>query len=93
MKGARPLTLLEIQTVCQAFDGKYTVRNKALFLLCSNIGTRITEALNLNIGDVFQNGEVVKVLYLRRDTQKGKQSGVSLTLPPGARNALVSFIA
>ena len=53
----------------------------------------ITEALNLNVGDVVQNGEVVEVLYLRRQTVKGKQSGVSLTLPSGARNALISFIA
>ena len=93
MKGARALTPLEIQAVCMAFSGKYTIRNKTLFLLCANIGTRITEALNLNVGDVLQNGEVVDVLYLRRQTVKGKQSGVSLTLPTGARKALISFIA
>jgi hypothetical protein len=39
-----------------------------------------------------QNGEVVEVLYLRRQTVKGSRSGVSLTLPPGARNALTRFI-
>ena len=93
MKGARPLTPLEIQAVCMAFGGKYVIRNRTLFLLCANIGARITEALNLNVGDVFQNGEVVDVLYLRRETVKGSRSGVSLTLPPGARKALVSFIA
>ena len=93
MKGARALSPLEIQAVCAAFSGKYTIRNRALFLLCVNIGARITEALNLNVGDVLQNGEIVDVLYLRRQTVKGKQSGVSLTLPPGARKALVSFIA
>jgi integrase len=87
------LTPLEIQAVCVAFSGKYAIRNRTLFLLCANIGTRITEALNLNVGDVLQNGEVVEVLYLRRQTVKGKQSGVSLTLPSGARNALISFIA
>ena len=52
-----------------------------------------TEALNLNVGDVLQNSEVVDVSYLRQQTQKGKQSGVSLTSPPGARKALISFIA
>jgi len=45
------------------------------------------------VGDVLQNGEVVEVLYLRRQTVKGSRSGVSLTLPPGARKALISFIA
>ena len=93
MKGARALTPLEIQAVCVAFSGKYAIRNRTLFLLCANIGARITEALNLNVGDVFQNSEIVDVLYLRRQTVKGKQSGVSLTLPPGARKALISFIA
>ena len=93
MKGARALTPLEIQAVCVAFDGKYAIRNRTLFLICANIGTRITEALNLNVGDVLQNGEVVKILYLRRETVKGSRSGVSLTLPSGARKALISFIA
>ena len=92
MKGARALSPLEIQAVWAAFDGKYAIRNKTLFLLCANLGTRITEALNLNVGDVLQNGEVVKVLYLRRQTVKGSRSGVSLTLPRGARNALTAFI-
>ena len=93
MKGARALTPLEIQAVYLAFGGKYTIRNRTLFLVCANIGTRITEALSLNVGDVLQNGEVVEVLYLRRETVKGKHEGVALTLPPGARNALVSFLA
>ena len=57
MKGARALTPLEIQAVCTAFSGKYAIRNRTLFLLCANLGTRITEALNLNVGDVVQNGE------------------------------------
>lgn len=92
MKGARALTPLEIQAVCMAFDGKYAIRNRTLFLICANIGTRITEALNLNVGDVFQNGEVVKVIYLRRETQKGKNEGVALKLPGGARNALMGYL-
>lgn len=93
MKGARALTHLEIQAVCGAFSGKYTIRNRTLFLICANIGARITEALNLNVGDVVQNDEVVEVLYLRRETVKGKQEGVALRLPNGAQNALTSFIA
>ena len=53
MKGARALTFLEIQAVCAAFDGKYEIRNRTLFLLCANLGARITEALSLNVSDVF----------------------------------------
>jgi len=74
LKGARALTPLEIQAVCMAFGGKYAIRNRTLFLICANVGTRITEALNLNVDDVLQNGEVVEVLYLRRQTVKGKHA-------------------
>ena len=70
MKGARALSPLEIQAVCGKFDGIYAIRNQTLFLLCANVGTRISEALNLNVGDVVQNGEVCEVLYLRRETVK-----------------------
>jgi site-specific recombinase XerD len=49
--------------------------------------------LNLNVGDVLQNGEIVEVLYLRRETVKGKQEGVALTLPSGARDALAGYLA
>ena len=93
LKGARALTPLEIQAVCAAFDGKYTIRNRALFLVCSNIGARITEALNLNVGDVLQNGAVVEVLYLRRAAVKGKRSGVALALPVGARKTVRNYLS
>ena len=92
MKGARALSPLEIQAVCAAFSGQFAIRNQTLFLLCANVGARITEALNLNVGDVRQNGEVVDVLYLRRQTVKGKREGVALTLPRGARNALAGYL-
>ena len=93
MKGARALTPLEIQAVCAAFDGKYEIRNRTLFLLCANLGSRITEALSLNVSDVLVDSELVDVLYFRRETVKGKNEGVALTLPSGAKNALYNFIA
>jgi len=93
MKGARALTFLEIQAVCAAFDGQYAVRNRTLFLLCANLGSRITEALSLNVGDVLVDGEIVDVLYFRRETVKGKNEGVALTLPNGAKNALNQFLS
>ena len=61
---ARALTPLEIQAVCMAFEGKYTIRNKTLFLLCANTGAggtagrsndavAITELLLAYGGDPF----------------------------------------
>ena len=75
-------------------------------MLCANLGARITEALNLNVGDVLSacarwspsrstrfDGEIVDVLYFRRETVKGKNEGVALTLPGGAKNALLTFLS
>jgi site-specific recombinase XerD len=42
MTGSRPLTEAEIQNLLQAFTGKYDLRNRALFLLGLNTGTRIS---------------------------------------------------
>jgi len=57
------------------------------------LGTRITEALKLNVGDVMQNGSVVDVIYFRRATVKGKREGVALSLPDGAKNVLYTFLS
>ena len=75
-------------------------------MLCANLGARITEALNLNVGDVLSacarwspsrstrfDGEIVNVLYFRRETVKGKNEGVALTLPSGAKSALYNFLS
>ena len=54
MTGSRPLTELEIQSILQAFTGKYEIRNRTLFLLGLNTGARISELLALNIGNVWR---------------------------------------
>ena len=51
MKGARHLSREEIQGLAQSFYGEYETRNRTLFLLGLNIGTRISELLALNVGD------------------------------------------
>ena len=66
MKGARPLTPSEIQSVSQSFSGKYAVRDKCLFLLGINIGARVSELTALTVGDVWQHARPVDVLTLRK---------------------------
>ena len=45
MKGARNLTGEEIRNLAQSFYGEYEARNRTLFILGLNIGTRISELL------------------------------------------------
>ena len=74
MKGARHLSKQEIQNLAQSFYGEYEVRNRTLFLLGLNIGTRISELLALNVGDVWQYGKPVEVLELKKAITKGKKT-------------------
>jgi integrase len=73
MKGARHLSRQEIQNLAQSFYGEYEVRNRDLFLLGLNIGTRISELLALNVGDVWQYGPI-EILELKKAITKGKKA-------------------
>ena len=73
MKRARYLSKQEIQNLAQSFYGEYEVKNRALFLLCLNIGNRISELLALNVEDVWQYGKSVTILELKKAITKGKE--------------------
>jgi len=72
MKRARYLSKQEIQNLAQSFYGEYEVRNRALFLLCLKIGTRISELLAY-VGNVWQYGKSVTILELKKAITKGKE--------------------
>ncbi|HIE29473.1 TPA: site-specific integrase [Candidatus Poribacteria bacterium] len=55
MKGSRPPSQTEIESVARCFWDDYTQRHLALFMLGVSVGGRISELLALNIGDVYQN--------------------------------------
>jgi len=74
MKGERHLSQEKIQNLAQYFYWKYGVRNRTLFLLGLNIGTRISELLALNVGDVWQYGKPVEILDLKKAITKGKKT-------------------
>ena len=54
MKGTRPLDNDEIRRVSAAFTGTFEIRNRGLFMLGVSTNGRISELLNLMIGDVYQ---------------------------------------
>jgi integrase len=88
MKGARHLSKEEIKNLAQSFYGEYEVRNRALFLLGLNIGTRISELLALNVGDVWQYGKAVEILELRKAITKGKKTR-QIPLNEQAKEAII----
>jgi integrase/recombinase XerD len=91
MKGARHLSKEEIQNLAQSFYGEYEVRNRTLFLLGLNIGTRISELLALNVGDVWQYGKPVEILELRKAITKGKKTR-QIPLNEQARRVITELI-
>ncbi len=89
MKGARPLTDAEVQTV---LGGLHATRDRALFLLGLRTGFRISELLSLTLGDVVQNGRFVDQISVARRNMKKKTAGRTVVLHPEARTALEELV-
>lgn len=93
MKGCRPLTSDEVNSVLEALDGtSLPPRNRALFLLGLRSGFRISELLSLRVRDVFQNGHFVDRVTVTRSFMKGKKEGRTVILHPEAKSALEACI-
>jgi len=92
MKGARPLTPEEIQTVSQSFSGKYAVRDRCFFLLGVNIGARVSELTALKVSDVWQHTRPVDILTLRKEMVKGKKESHFVPLNDTAKAAIFELM-
>lgn len=93
MKGARPLTNDEILLVAEQFSGTYALRNRALFMLGVSVGGRISELLQLSIGDVWQNHQPVRDLLFVKDVVKGKENARMIPVNADGREAIRDLIA
>jgi site-specific recombinase XerD len=91
MKGARYLSMKEIQNLTQSFYEEYEVRNRALFLLCLNIGNRISELQALNVGDVWRYGKSVTILGLKKTITNGKKTR-QIPINEQAREIITGFL-
>lgn len=92
MKGCRPLTEDEVANVLQSFGGQYAARDKALFLLGTKSGFRISELLSLRLADVLQSSRLVDRVTVRRANMKKKVEGRTVLLHPEAKTALAVWI-
>lgn len=92
MKGARPLTDVEITAVLGALDGRYSNRDRAMFLLGVRSGFRISEILSLRLSDVFVANEIVSRISVKRSHMKGKIEGRTVVLHQQAKDALYTWV-
>ncbi|MBI4847897.1 MAG: tyrosine-type recombinase/integrase [Nitrospirae bacterium] len=92
MKGSRPLQEEEIQKVSQAFNGKYEVRDRCLFIIGIKTGMRISELLSLNVSDVWEKGRPVDILNLRKQQVKGKKEARAIPLNQAAKDAIQELV-
>ena len=87
MKGTRPLASSEIRLVSACFDGIFEHRNRGLFIPGVSTGGRISELLNLQIGDVYQNGKPVSDLLMEM-----KRRGYNFSGPLRNKETTVEII-
>lgn len=102
MKGTRPLTDEEIETLKEYFDARESdadesgddrvLRDRTLIFLSLYIGTRISETLSICVGDVWQYGKISGQVYLKKENMKGKKQGRSCVLNDKCRELLKTYI-
>jgi integrase len=88
MIGCRPLSRDEFALVMRAFRGRYELRNRALFVLGTTTGFRISELLSLSIRDVWRHGRLSESVRVRRRNVKKKTAGRIIALSPLAKRHL-----
>lgn len=92
MAGRRPLTQAEVLVCSDAFQGRYHVRDKCLFVLGVLAGFRIKEMLSLRVKDVVANKRIRNTVEVKRRFMKGKQESRTVYLAPAARQAILSQV-
>lgn len=92
MTGCRPLTDAEIVSVSGSFAGRHAARDKALFVLGTKTGFRISELLSLKVQDVWQDGRAMHHVTVERRNTKGKAVGRTLPLHETARLAIEAWL-
>lgn len=92
MKGTRPLDNNEILLVSACFDGRFEIRNRALFMIGVSTGGRISELLSLQIGDVYQNSKPVTDLLFDKKIVKGGEVSRAVPVNIDGRQAIEDII-
>jgi integrase len=92
MAGCRALTEAEVALISRSFGGKYTARDRALFLVGVHTGFRISELLSLRVGDVWQYGQLTETVSVARRHMKRKREGRTVRFHPVAQQAVLAWL-
>jgi integrase len=85
MSGCRPLTTDETAKVLTVLRNP---RDRALFILGTMTGFRVSELLSLTIQDVLQQGQMVDRIRVFKRNTKGKVQSRTVALHQSAKEAL-----
>lgn len=91
MKGARPLTQIEVRALLRAIQGTYAVRDRCLIQLGLNTGLRITNLTRLTVGQISHNDRPRRYLRIAAREMKSRR-GHSIPLNTPARACVVEML-
>ena len=83
MKGCPALTKPQINLALRHLKGRWRWRNRALLTLGIRTGLRISELLSLELGQVYQGGQVLPRLYLHRKIARASGPAAPSSYIPG----------
>jgi hypothetical protein len=75
MAGVRDYSDAEIDLVRKSFGGRYALRDRCYSEMALQMGLRVSEMLNLTVGQVFRYGKVVEEISIDRKFLKGGKAG------------------
>lgn len=93
MKGCRPVTNEEFSRIMNAFTGRYSIRNRAIFAFGCSTGYRISEILSLRRSDIINaDGIMFDNVTVKRKFMKGKYKSRTVRLNATAKQYLLKWL-
>jgi site-specific recombinase XerD len=92
MQGNRPLSKEEVTQCINSFKGKYSLRNKTLFVIGLNTGFRISELLSLKIKDAMPYSKITDYLTVKRENMKGHYCSRTIVLNELSKEYLKKYL-
>lgn len=90
--GCKALTPQEIERIAASFNGKYRLRDRAIWFTGIYTGFRISEILSLNIGDVVQGSIFRNTMTVQKAFMKGKKDSRTMPLHFRAQSAIRELV-